>query len=839
MAQPAHNFSEPQQYAHETSARVTFETAADAEAYLAWKRAVPHPIRTIVERVHQQKNPEFQPTGLSNTDTFLHAFAQSVAARTLKLEESAPRVIHNTLAPLEHIRVGTNEFINAFERFADPHTSWQLKHDLYERQVRPALEWLTKRDITDERARVEAEQTTESVEPSPDTNNQDDEFEPPPISDHVMSSMEAGVERGEGTERVRPQFTVSPYRGGKYKQRVFYLFDAAQTKWIPHEKKFMSPRHTPFDITTARVMSGAVVGNTRLALPHLKDWTCDQTQLVTNAPSGTSQLVQDQHGTWYLEISAPGTYRYSITVAQAERQLPSNEPADVEITGALPQEISKKISAIHASGAPLLKQARELVKFIRAHLSYSNSKDAWNTYTARPEHFFDAVWQRREADCYVSNTLACRALHELGARVQFVGGYLVKEKNDRGDAVLHGSNGHAWLEVWDKQSAQFIPLDATPAGDPTVDEKAQEQELNGEDDAEGEPSDDEIMSETEAEHQHDELKKQERTETQRREKKSPHNRREQVFAGLANCTSEQAREYLAAIERVRAITDTDGVPISEKLIDHWKSLIETRITETRHYRGPVPMSEGDRLDDPVRALADLRGGNPDPSGFEKYTRAEERASVFGGISLYWMFDLSGSMAEPDGASGSTKAAVQRDVALLFIDSIMQCAYVSQQQENVMDAPMPINIMATLASEHGSIALPLTNQWGPKEQWAIYSALTRTARGGTPTHEALELIEQAFAAERKRLAAAGTPEQERPLAYMTVLTDGVPNDAVAAEKVRARIAKAGMITRTYAIGGSSDSPDAGPPLQSFSELPPHLAHDILEEFQKLHPDRVAT
>jgi hypothetical protein len=73
--------------------------------------------------------------------------------------------------------------------------------------------------------------------------------------------------------------------------------------------------------------------------------------------------------------------------------------------------------------------------------------------------------------------------------------------------------------------------------------------------------------------------------------------------------------------------------------------------------------------------------------------------------------------------------------------------------------------------------------------------------------------------------------------MMVITDGEPDDAQKTEQSRKRLVQAGMVTRTYAIGGTSKSPDPAPPLASFSELPPQLAHDILKEFKKLRPDRV--
>jgi hypothetical protein len=50
---------------------------------------------------------------------------------------------------------------------------------------------------------------------------------------------------------------------------------------------------------------------------------------------------------------------------------------------------------------------------------------------------------------------------------------------------------------------------------------------------------------------------------------------------------------------------------------------------------------------------------------------------------------------------------------------------------------------------------------------------------------------------------------------------------------------GMVIRSYAIGGSSASADAAPPLESFSQLPEILAEDIIKQFRRLHPRKIKT
>ncbi len=194
------------------------------------------------------------------------------------------------------------------------------------------------------------------------------------------------------------------------------------------------------------------------------------------------------------------------------------------------------------------------------------------------------------------------------------------------------------------------------------------------------------------------------------------------------------------------------------------------------------------------------------------------------------------MRDPDGATGRTKADVQRDVGLLFVDSLMQIAYMTRQQGQESDL-LPIKMMVTLASDIGEVKLHLTDKWGPKEQWAFYSALTQLAKGGTPTHKTLEKIEVDFDKELADLKKKNIPQDKLPIQYTAEISDGSPDDFSETESMHQTLKAKGMSIRSYTIGGQSESADAAPPLETFSQLPQILAKDIIELFQKLRPRKI--
>ena len=65
---------------------------------------------------------------------------------------------------------------------------------------------------------------------------------------------------------------------------------------------------------------------------------------------------------------------------------------ELETAGEIPEELSRKIEELKKSSLPKMRQIRELVKFIRNNLIYSNSNEAWKRYVANPDEFFKNIW---------------------------------------------------------------------------------------------------------------------------------------------------------------------------------------------------------------------------------------------------------------------------------------------------------------------------------------------------------------------------------------------------------------------------------------------------------------
>jgi hypothetical protein len=795
----------------------------EAEEYLAWKDGVPELMRQAVEASLLGKEPSFD-VSLPKTKLYLDVFFKSLTQKKFSDEFLKNPLIKNLLSPLDRVKTFDGH-MNLFEMMSDPKTSWALKRALYDTQLKNSFEWVVDKDVEDLSKNIEEDRKIEDVTKDQDKKS---EHQAPPTSDESLSSMEAGGEKREGAPEA--YFTVTPFFGGYAKSHIYNKFNPKTLRWAPNELNLEAiEEQEVYDKSSTRIYYGIIKGGKPVAIPLYYNFTFDISSIKTTAKDEDVKILKDERGVFYIEIDAPGEWSYEILAGKTLGEKAGGQKEELEISGELPDEIKRKIKELKAQNFPQMKVARDLVRFVRNTLVYSNSNKAWKKYSKKPDNFFTSMWKGKEADCHVSNTLALRVLNEAGVTSRFVNGHYVKDQNEKGEAIMHSGSGHAWIEVWDFIGRKWVRMDATPKGDPTVDDDAVEKDLEEPKDGDY-GGDDEIMSKEEIEKKLKEAKQDNSSEG-----KKGTNIIESSFANEAVCTPQQAKEFLTALERVREIKNEKGEKITELLIKEWQKIIEERKIEKTQYRGPVRMSEGENLVDPVALKIDLKTRENDPTGFEKRETKEILSYDFGGINIFSSFDLSGSMTNPDESSGRAKVDVQRDSALLFVDSLMQCAFLYRREASDTDL-LPLKIMATVASSIGKITLPITDKWGPKEQWMFYHSLNQCAMGGTPTHETMDLIEQAIDKENDNLKRKGVPKHKMPLNYVVEVSDGAPDDFVETVSAHDRIIKKGSVVRAYIIGGEIDRPEYSS-VGSFSDLPKILSGDIIGQFKKLHPKRI--
>jgi hypothetical protein len=718
--------------------KIFFGSAEEVRSYAYWKQEVDSEFRKIVEAAMTGKKVSLH----TSSHPLLHDFftaTQNLLKNphdiidVLKIDDR----VKKQLKKLQQVQMENGETINVFDLLKNPDIGFDQKLRWYHVQIEPRLEWLI------ERAQKLAKET---------------ELLPPDSHDVLDPSMD---EMSEGKEAPSSGFyEIAPFYGGYYKGHVYEHWDASALQWQKAQKQVESLTGS-LDLieSTKRSMVGKFQVGAMQAVDLPSDFAIDPSSILLHDQYDAA-VLRGSDGVWYIraqpkqntatlsrvsswisgKLGKPSisTIDLEFSIGKPKNKLPSSvsEPIDLPSQFAqLPEKVSQKIQDAKTSSLDLIVKARILCNFVRNHLEYSNESQYNNIYKQHPARYFISMWEHKKADCDVANTFAAEVVKQAGISVRMVAGHYVKNPTKAGTTLLHDGTGHAWLEVYDPQKQTWIRMDATPKGDPNMDEQEQEDDLDPDQNRDGDYGEQEaeIMSDEELQEL---LQKLEEEERKRRElDKTP----EMRFAEEANCTPEEARLVMEKIRKLRELKDAKGDNVLRQSQKIWGEIIRKNQRERTVYTGPVRMREGTDLTDPVSAWIDIKTGIDNPTGFERPEKRIEIERAFGGFEVYIGADRSTSMNDIDPVSGLRKTDAQRDAVFLFVDSIMSNAIQSKRYEKKLKNPMPVRICVVGFGATTEIILPLTDTWGPKEQIQLYRALDQHAGGTTPDHTALALL----------------------------------------------------------------------------------------------------
>ncbi len=823
----------------QTPERPRFSSLAEAQAYMEWKREVPAAVRLTVESAILKTNKAPAPTGLPRVDAFLDSFSHALQGK-----EAGKKKIDSQIAQLvEGLRaIETDAGLADGLSMLTSDASFSTKLALYKGHLEPILDWLREQDLAPVETSAEESPSKPEESPSeelPPKESAPESPVPPPESDEFQPSMDE-MEKGKEGE-PQAYFTVTPFYGGYYRATSYENWDAKRAKWTKSSQPEDRLRSEPVDPLSQRIFKGTVRGGESVILPLPYDWTVLPDSMVTTAGKESVNFTKDPLGTIRLSIQAEGHVEYQLRIGRSRVPHEALRPIkpESESSAALPAELIRLVQETRAASIKQGAKARMLVKEIREHLVYSNESAMNAVYQADPEKYAEAVWKNKKADCDVANTVAALVLRNAEIPCRLVTGHYVKTKSKGGNACLTSGTGHAWLEVWDADQKLWFPADATPKGDPTMDEeRPDEQEESGEGDYGEQEA--EIMSDEELKKLIESL---ESSKGKTEERKTAEQRQLEEFAELAGCNIEEARQVRAAIDRVREIKDAHGERIGEQLIREWKKLVHDRMTKTSVYEGPVRLKEGQEPEEMAMIRVDVKAGEQNPQGFMRRRDIEKREKLYGGLDVYLMLDLSGSMSETDPVTGRVKADLQRDFALLYADTLMQCAVVSRRVAGRLEAPLPVRLQVTSIHGGASVDLPLASEWGPKEQVALYRSAFRTAGGGTPDHYGLLEIEKRINHEREDWKRKNhTPGEKSPIEFVAVSLDGGSDDPHHARSIAERLRHSGAVVFGYGMTAAARAITAtyAPDARVVESLEKHaevVAKDTIGVFKRLYPKRV--
>lgn len=754
-----------------------FRSEADIKAYQTWRETVPAALRQAVEGhlLNTSSLPDASLTPL--VGQFCAALTEALRDPTGSLTARTdldPR-IGRQLERLQAVTIDDKTIVNVVALLADQNVPFAAKLNYVQNQVLPRWQWLAQQDAA---AWAEYEKTPAEIDLLP--ADDEDSYTP-----HRAPNQESEGLPGEALALVYPFF------GGYYKDGVFSEYDPVTLTWKKSARVLESMPPTALVAGKERVYRTQTRAGARTVLKLPYGWgvaSKDGVQMFRDQNGIISVVLPDVTADTVVQLTIGPTVETiaSSTAAPADTRPPVVDHFPIELV-ALADEI---MTTPHT---PMVK-ARRLVAAIRNHLEYDMDMQWEGIYKADPSRYFEAMWTHKKAKCDEANTLAARLLAKYGYAVNFISGHSVQTTSPQGEAMLTADNAHAWIEVWNAAGRDWVRLDATPKGDPNVNEDQQDQDLGEGDYGEQEA---ELMTEEEL---------QERlVEIQENPGETPLETPADRFAAEAGCTPAEAKSVLDTIARLR----TTYRSLLTESKDYWQRLVRKNFKKGVVYEGPRRMSEGDELDDVVEARIGVVSGESDPLGWNKEVSKKEIEKVFGGYEVYIAVDMSYSTNETIG--GVKKVDTERDTTFLLVDSIMSSAAVVRGQEYSLRSPMPVKISVIVFGARTEIVLPLTDTWGPAEQIRLYRALNAGAGGGTPDHMALGLIEQQIAAsqaEEIARSAVKKPSAKKSVAAPThrsviVVADGESDNARAVKAVTSRIEAAGIPIDLFLIAAADN------------------------------------
>ncbi len=751
--------------------------------YKQWKQEVSADLRLLVEGQMRGRSVRTGTDALPSIADFYKGMKKLLVDPQADTSSfGLDPIVQRQLASLQSLTV-EEESLNLFAALADPDVGFDVKANYVKTKLLPRLEFLRAREKRlVEKAVESAGKTTSATDVTGE--NEEEEYSP-----HRGPEQEKG--EGLPSEAVA---TIAPFHGGYHMDDVYDLYDPVMLKWKKSPRRMSALGEQKLDRERARVYRSRVKnGQGKIKLP--RDWGVDTTSL--NGIAGEVAIEHDQDGIVFVRADDSVDAGFSVVIAPSPDALTLAVP-EGEV-GAIPDQFAHELVTFSQETMrmeiPAAAKLRKIASHIHKHLEYDMDQKWEAVYKADPSRYFESIWEHKKAKCDEANSMLVRLLTKIGVHARFIGGHSVRTRSKAGEALLLESNRHAWAYGWDYEKSQWVRLDATPAGDPNVDQDEQQEALE-----EGDYGDQEAqyMSEEELDKRLEELKKEDQ---ERHEQEDPILR----YAKEAECSPEEAREVLEKIKELRE----KYARVLAAADKQWQTLVRKNVREAIVDRGPVALSKMDEIDpdELVSGYIEILAGEKDPLIGEREEKERKTERWFGGYEVYLAVDMSGSMN--DSLDGVVKADTQRDMGFLFVDSCMNAAVTARKSHLKLKAPMPVRVSATVFGEDTQIVLPLTEMWGPKEQIILYRALNAGAGGGTPDHEGLKLIENQIALslrEQDDVRKTQPTLQKhgwKTRRFVIATADGGSNEPKLVKQATARLTEMGVPVDLFLIAPEDD------------------------------------
>lgn len=483
---------------------------------------------------------------------------------------------------------------------------------------------------------------------------------------------------------------------------------------------------------------------------------------------------QNQDGDVSIIVKGEEVAEVKIFLAPHPKKKFKSDPATVrapEMQAEFSEETNHKLEEIKNKKQGNIARARAIVSYVRNRIKYLAPKDkaeseSYNiAYNTHPKGFAGAVDEIKKGDCDVVNTYFSALCAKLNIPTRHVVGQSVME-DASGNLITHFGTGHAWSEVWDEIKKEWILIDATPAGDPNL-EESQEDEPKRKMHRPG------SFDEQEAIRPSDEELEKLRQKLAERKKQLSYTKEERQLAEATGVDLKEARQIMHEIKEA----DSARLPNSNELVvkalgDLWDLLVESRKRELPIFSGPVRRSEGgENISDIIRHDIGVQAGETDPMSRERPAIEIKEEKLLSGMDVYIIGDKSGSMQS--SVDGENLWKFQRRFEYMLFASIHRFNYNLKEAHLPADKDLDVRTMAISfrgqnIKEDIDLDKPLSSRFTDKDKVKMWHSLSKLGAGNGDV-TAIKYLYQEIKKEKEAMMEQGI-EDDR-LRIVVAYSDG--------------------------------------------------------------------
>lgn len=723
-----------------------------------------------------------------------------------------------------------------------PETSWEMKLNRIETRLTSYLTGaraFDKREgkMMDDDVRLERQKKLEKMNSKPST--------PPSRRNESKPGMDE-MERLKEGERAQAIWTIHPAYGGYYKEQSFSQWDSSRNVWVEPNYTYSDVPFVPllppdqedkksgkmnFSIR-AQVTAG---GWTSLPIPY----THGIHEVKTNGASYSVQ--QDQNGDVVLMVQGDGVLDVEVVLSPQEgKQYGPHETKKVK-TPEMPAQFSAEtitaIVAIKQKKKGNLAIARALAAYTKQRLTYSNESKYNEIYDNDPKGYFASIDEHRKADCDVANTYFSALCAQLNIPTRQSVGHMVKGKDQSGSAQMTSGTGHGWTEVWDELHKTWERVDATPPGDPNMEENDDDNKSSN-----GTPPGD--YGSEEAVRPTDEQMEKLRLKLADRKEKLSYSKEERYLAQAGGVELKEARKIVKEINEAEQTRLPNGELLVDVLARLFNAIVESRKVQGEEDDGPVSKEDGgEAIMSLVRHVIATKAGKSDPETRERPTPEEEEGQVIGGFDVYLIGDKSGSMSST--VEGENLWKLQRRAEYLIFSALYRFERGLQragipQKDGLSARSQGISFRGNGENEL-DVDKPLSADFSALDKVKMWKSLTNQGSGNGDVSALTYVLNQVETEIAQNTKKGG---KDNRLRLIIACSDGGPDSpsgvqqaAEALGKLKAVVVGVGLTKTARAVPEIFDTPySKGDIVYDINDLPALVAKYVVNEAIKLFPER---